>query len=141
MDYVTLANELINMRGSRPQVRFDRKLGKVIKGEMFVLNYLRNHDNQAHPKNLSDEMVVSTARVAVILNHLEQDELIMRFPDPTDNRQIIVQLSEKGIALLEKHHQEIVKYMVKILEKLGEEDAREYVRIQKKMMQILSERG
>lgn len=139
MDYAVLADELINMRGSQPQIRFDRKLSKIMKGEIFVLNYLKHHGNQAHPKNLSDEMIVSTARVAVILNHLEQEQLIVRFPDAQDNRQIIVQLSEKGVALLEKHHQEIIRYMVKILEKLGEDDAKEYVRIQKKMMQILSE--
>ena len=63
----------------------------------------------------------------------------MRIPDPTDNRQVIVRLSEKGIELLEKHHLEVVRYMAKILENLGEEDAREYVRIQKKLMNILSE--
>ncbi len=116
MDYETLAEELVNMRGSRPQIRFDRKLSKVMKGEIFVLNYLKNHDNHAHPKDLSDEMMVSTARTAVILNHLEQDGLIMRIPDEKDNRQIIVRLDEKGISLLEKHHQEVVMYMVKILE-------------------------
>lgn len=139
MNYNIMAEELVNMRGSRSQVYFDRKLSKLMKGEMFVLNYLKHHDNQAHPKNLSDEMIVSTARIAVILNHLEQDKLIMRIPDPTDNRQIIVRLSEKGIELLEKHHLEVVRYMAKILENLGEEDAREYVRIQKKLMNILSE--
>lgn len=140
MNYDILAEELVNMRGSRPQIRFDRKLSKVMKGEIFVLNYLKNHDNHAHPKDLSDEMMVSTARVAVILNHLEQDGLIMRIPDEKDNRQIIVKLGEKGISLLSEHHQEVVRSMVKILERLGEQDAQEYVRIQKKLMGILSER-
>ncbi|MGN1482031.1 MarR family winged helix-turn-helix transcriptional regulator [Porcipelethomonas sp.] len=139
MDYDLMAEELVNMRSSQPQIRFERKLSKVMKGEGFVLNYLKNHNNQAHPKDLSDEMVVSTARIAVLLNHLEHDQLIMRFPDSRDNRQIIVKLSEKGVSLLEEYHQETVKYMVKILEKLGKDDAAEYVRIQKKLMGILSE--
>lgn len=139
MDYGTMAEELVRMRSSQPQIRFERKLSKVMKGEGFVLNYLKNHGNQAHPKDLSDEMVVSTARIAVLLKNLEHDQLIMRIPDAKDNRQIIVKLSEKGIALLEEYHQETVKYMIKILEKLGKEDAREYVRIQKKLMGILSE--
>ena len=134
-----MAEEIVNMRGTRSHICFDRKLSKTMKGEMFVLNYLRNHNNQAHPKNLSDEMIVSTARIAVILNNLEKNQLITRTPDSEDNRQIIVKLSEKGVALLEEHHQEIVKYMTKILQKLGKTDAREYVRIQKKLMRILSE--
>ncbi len=139
MDYCSMAEEIVNMRGTRSHICFDRKLSKTMKGEMFVLNYLKNHNNQAHPKNLSDEMIVSTARIAVILNNLEKNQLITRTPDSADNRQIIVKLSEKGIALLEEHHQEIVKYMTKILQKLGKTDAQEYVRIQKKLMRILSE--
>lgn len=139
MEYTILAEELLNMRGSQPQIRFDRKLSKIMKGEIFILNYLKNHGNCAHPKNLSDEMVVSTARTAVLLNHLEQDALILRVPDPEDNRKIIVKLSEKGVALLEKHRKEVLNYMTKIMEKLGEKDAREYVRIQRKLIGILAE--
>ena len=88
-----MAEEIVNMRGTRSHICFDRKLSKTMKGEMFVLNYLRNHNNQAHPKNLSDEMIVSTARIAVILNNLEKNQLITRTPDSEDNRQIIVKLS------------------------------------------------
>ena len=81
----------------------------------------------------------TTARTAVILNHLEKGGFIARIPDRNDNRQIIVCLSEKGVEMLEKHHREIVKYMVKILERLGEKDAMEYVRLQKKLMSAISE--
>ena len=139
VDYTCLADELINMRGSRQHVSFDRELSKAMKGEIFVLNYLKNHGNKAHPRELSDEMIVSTARTAVILNHLENDGLIARIPDSNDNRQIVVCLSKKGVEMIEEHHKEIVSYMVKILERLGEEDAKEYVRIQKKLMNVISD--
>lgn len=139
MDYEKLANEIINMRGSRQHVSFDRKLSDVAKGEMFVLNYLKNHGNKAHPKELSDEMIVSTARTAVILNHLEDDGLIERVHDDTDNRQIFVCLSLKGIEVIQEHYNNVIRYMVKIFEKIGEKDAREYVRIQKEIMKAISE--
>ena len=140
MDYYTLAEELIGLRSSRPRIDYERKLSKAVKGEIFVLNYLKNHDNRAHPKELSDEMLVSTARTAVILNRLEQEGLISRIQDSADNRQIIVRLSDKGLSLLEKHRQEVIKYMEKIFEKLGEDDAREYLRLQHKLISILSEK-
>lgn len=38
-------------------------------------------------------MVVSTARIAALLNRMEEKGLISRLPDPLDNRQIIVSLS------------------------------------------------
>ncbi|MGN0379286.1 MAG: MarR family winged helix-turn-helix transcriptional regulator [Butyrivibrio sp.] len=139
MDYEKLADEIINMRGSRQHVSFDRKLSDVAKGEMFVLNYLKNHGNKAHPKELSDEMIVSTARTAVILNHLEDDGLIERVHDDTDNRQIFVCLSLKGIEVIQEHYNNVIRYMVKIFEKIGEKDAREYVRIQKEIMKAISE--
>ena len=139
MDYEKLADEIINMRGSRQHVSFDRKLSDVAKGEMFVLNYLKNHGNKAHPKELSDEMIVSTARTAVILNHLENDGLIERVHDDTDNRQIFVCLSLKGIEVIQEHYNNVIRYMVKIFEKIGEKDAREYVRIQKEIMKAISE--
>ena len=139
MDYEKLADEIINMRGSRQHVSFDRKLSDVAKGEMFVLNYLKNHGNKAHPKELSDEMIVSTARTAVILNHLEDDGLIERVHDDTDNRQIFVCLSLKGIEVIQEHYNNVIRYMVKIFEKIGKKDAREYVRIQKEIMKAISE--
>ena len=139
MDYTYLADELINIRGSRQHISFNRKLSNVMKGETFVLNYLKNHGNKAHPRELSDEMLVSTARTAVILNHLERDGLIDRIPDNKDNRQVVVCLSKKGIDLLEQHYKETIAYMVKVLEKLGEQDAKEYVRIQRKLMNAISD--
>lgn len=139
MDYYSLAEELIGLRSSRSRIDYERKLSKAVKGEVFVLNYLKNHDNMAHPKEISDEMLVSTARTAVILNHLEQEGLISRSQDLSDNRQIIVRLSDKGLSLLEEHRQEVIRYMEKILERLGEEDAREYLRLQHKLIGILSE--
>lgn len=139
MNYETLADEVINMRGSRQHVSFDRKLSDVVKGEMFVLNYLKNHGNKAHPKELSDEMIVSTARTAVILNHLEKDGLIERIHDDTDNRQIFVCLSHKGVEVIQEHHNDVIRYIVKIFEKIGKNDAGEYVRILKEIMKAVSE--
>ena len=140
MDYEELADEIINMRGSREHVSFDRKFSDVVKGEMFVLNYLKNHNNKAHPRELSDEMIVSTARTAVILRHLEEEGLIERIHDDKDNRQIIVCLSVKGVKVIEAHRREMIRYMVSILEKIGEKDAMEYVRIQKEILDVITEK-
>lgn len=139
MEFVVLATELMELRSSQPRMLFERKLSRLTKGEMCVLKYLRNHGNCAHPKNLSDEMLVSTARVAVILKHMERDGLILRIPDGLDNRKTIVQLSGKGTALLEQYQQEILRYITRIMEKLGKQDAEEYIRIQKRLVGILAE--
>ena len=134
MDYQSLAQQLIDLRASREHISFDREISKVMKGELFILNYLYNHGSKAHPRELSREMLVSTARTAVILRNLEKEHLIERIPDENGNRQVFVVLSDKGTKLLEERHQKAVEYVVDILKRLGEKDAEEYVRIQKKLM-------
>ena len=142
MDYYELACELLGMRSSRPQICFDQTVSKLMKAEVFVLNYLQEHQSteaDVHPKNLSDGLVVSTARIAVILNHLEEKGLVYRVPDEHDNRQTIVRLSDRGQVILENSRQKLLEYMEKILQRMGEEDAKEYVRLQQKFVRALAE--
>lgn len=139
MDYYDLAEELIKARASMPHVREERQMSKMMRGEVFLLNYLAAHDNRAYPKELSRGMVVSTARIATILNHLEKQNLIIRTPDVKDNRQVIVTLTDAGLRVTQEYRREMLKNLVKMLEILGPEDAREYVRIQKKLLQGLAQ--
>ncbi|MDY4573678.1 MAG: MarR family transcriptional regulator [Intestinibacter sp.] len=109
-------------------------MSKLNQGGLFVLNYLVDHQKTAYPKDLSKSMVVSTARIATILNHLEKDDFITRTTDPKDNRQIIVKLTEKGDKYIQKQRDEMLQKVVKMLECLGPEDALAYIRIQKKLI-------
>ena len=93
MDYEALAGELLSIRGNLLQVPANQKLSKMLRGELFVLNYLDHREGKVHPKELSEKMAVSTARIARLLNHMEEKSLVIRQPDPGDSRQIIVQLT------------------------------------------------
>ncbi len=137
MDYSELACELLGLRSNRRHIRYGQTIAQLMKPEVYVLNYLQDHQNmntKVHPKNLSDELLVSTARVAVLLNHLEEKGFVYRVPDDHDNRQTVVMLSEKGRAILQKYRQEFMAYVEKILQRMGEEDAKEYVRLQEKFV-------
>lgn len=138
MDYYDLANELMKMRSCTPEIQPEREISKSGKGELCVLNYLFDHNKAAYPKELSKGMMVSTARIAVILNHLEQARMITRTADPEDNRQIIVSLTRNGMELCEKKRNMMRGHLIYMLKQLGPDDAREYVRIQKRLMQIYS---
>ena len=43
MDYTALANELLGVRVNLLQVPASQQLSHIVKGEMFVLNYLVTH--------------------------------------------------------------------------------------------------
>lgn len=133
MDYRALAEKLIDQKSSTYQILVDRTFSKIVQGEMFVLNYLYCHNSAAYPKELSCAMAVTTARIAKVLNELEQNGLIKRNPDPADNRQVIVNLTDKGFAEIENKRCQFLKLIAQSLEQLEPEEAEEYIRIKAKL--------
>ena len=138
MDYRSLANELLGIRAGMLQIPANRKLSELVKGEYFVLNYLLTRKHAVYPSELSQQLVVSTARIAALLNHMEEKGLIARTADAEDNRHIIVNLTSKGTDTIRKKRKEVADVVAQTLEQLGEDDALEYLRIQKKLIQIYS---
>ena len=133
MDYTALANELLGVRVNLLQVPASQQLSQMVKGEMFVLNYLVTHETIIHPKELSEKMAVTTARIASLLNHMEEKKLICRYPDPDDSRQIVVVLTQRGKEEIGKIRSRVLSFVSAMLEELGPEDAEAYIRIQKKI--------
>lgn len=136
MDYTELAIQLIDMRASAPQIKMERTMSQIARGEVLALTYLAANGNRAYPKDMSKALMLTTARVAAMLKSLEGQDMITRTPDPADNRQVIVCLTEKGIALVEERRTGMIHSVAKMLEALGEEDAKAYVRIQAKLVEL-----
>jgi len=96
MDYEDLAKEFIqNMRAAQTAGR-QRSLQEGIRGETFVLYFIKENQGRTAPSQISDGMGVSSARVAMALNSLEEKGMITREIDVEDRRKIIVKLTEKG---------------------------------------------
>ena len=102
MDYSLLAGQLLSVQANLLQVPAYQQLSKMVRGELFVLNYLATHKTAIHPKELSKKMAVSTARVTFLLHHMEEKGLIARSSDLSDNRQIFVRLTENGVNAIQK---------------------------------------
>ena len=138
MDYTVLALELIDIKAQMLQIPTDRALMDFVKGELFALNYMMVHAAPVHPKDLSRALAVSTARIAALLKHLEAQGLIIRMPDPEDNRQCNVRLTAAGAALILEKRKGLLSSLAQALELLGPEDAAAYLRIQKKLLYHLT---
>ena len=134
MDYSSLANELLEIRANLLPVPATQQLSQMVKGELFVLNYLLLHEGMIHPKELSEKMAVSTARIANLLNHMEEKHYIERCHDTSDSRQIIVRLTEKGRESIQNTRRKVLQSVAAMLEEIGPEDAENFVRIQKKIL-------
>ena len=138
-EFYELAAQFLNMRRSLPYVKFDRKISKKKKNEICILNYLEMHNGEAHPKDLSNEFIISTPRMAVLLKQLEEKGYIARIADNNDSRQTIVKLQPKGDMFFENENLETINFLSKFFKRLGTDDAREFVRLYLKLMNFVAE--
>ncbi len=135
MDYRAVAIELLDIRAKLMQIPIQKSVNEFTKGEFAALDFLYKNHGKAYPKELSRNMNVSSARIAVILKSLEAKGLIIRTSDAGDARQIVVVLTESGSSILLKKRKTIIASATSLLEKLGEEDTLNLLRIQKKILE------
>ena len=137
MDYSALANELLEKTKSLRRAKPQKNMDVSMQGEAFVLHYLANRDEGVLPGEISNEMRVSSARIAQALNNIEKKGWITRRIDTQDRRRILVDLTPEGKAAAQRHRQAATDFAVKMLSMLGEHDAREYVRITGRLAEML----
>lgn len=106
-----------------------KKVDETMQGEAFVLVYAKMRNGCILPSEIGNEMNISSARIAAVLNSLESKGLITRKTDPNDRRRVPVELTQKGKALGEQYYHMILGVTTRMLSALGEHDARELVRI------------
>jgi DNA-binding MarR family transcriptional regulator len=107
----------------------------IITPEIVTLMCLDQKCNST-PKEISQYLGVTPARVAVLLKSLEKQGLIDKRPQDEDKRFFVVCLTKQGVELLAQRKENFVFNMCALLQDLGEEDAANYVRIMKKVINI-----
>ncbi|NLY08710.1 MAG: MarR family transcriptional regulator [Tissierellia bacterium] len=136
MDYLELANQFLHYMHIFKGYGHQKKIDETMQGETFVLLYIMRKRRMVLPSEISNEMNISSARVAAILNTLENKGFITRQIDQSDRRQILVDLTVAGKEVAEAHHKKVVSGTAKMLEFLGENDSGELVRIMGKLAEI-----
>ena len=129
MDYSELAEELFeNMIAANKSSSFS-KLLKTIHGEMLALHLIDIHDGDITPSEISKIANTSTARITAELNSLEKKGFIAREIDSNNRRRVLVRLTPDGEKVTREHHQHVLEETEELLSKLGERDAKVYIRI------------
>jgi len=136
MDYEALAIEMLGKMQALRKTRPQKHINESLHGEAFVLHYIAQRGGNVLPGEISGEMNVSSARVAVALNSLESKGLITRQIDTSDRRKILVRITPEGKALEEKHQRIVIEGAAKLLALLGERDAVEYIRITGRLAEL-----
>ncbi len=151
MDYNKLAEHFYHETYQLKKYGHQRIIDESMQGEIFTLLYIksRNTENKntenkntksintlVTPGDISEEMSISSARVATILNNLEKKGLVERKIDTIDRRRILVALTRKGEEQAENSNRKVINQIEKMLKLLGEEDAKEFVRITARIVDL-----
>ena len=139
MDYTQKASDLLEVMQSFRKVKTQINFFEHLQGEMFVLYFIAFHDIKTLPGIISKEMNVSSARVAVALNSLENKGLITRQIAEDDRRKILVEITPAGRVFVQEHNHLMILQLSRLLEKLGENDANELYRLVTRLVEVIPE--
>lgn len=138
-DYNALAQEMVaTLEATNHRPPHD-ELSQAIRGEMAVLRLLDKEKRQLLAGEISRRLNMSTSRIAAVLNSLEKKGMIVRCTDPGDRRRVSVALTESGKAFCRERREEALCKFSRLLERLGKEDARQFVDLLKRVFVILDE--
>ena len=115
------------------------KVEEADRGTGFVLAYLEEANGEVFAGDLAREMKVSTARIAALLNRLEEKGLVERRRSASDARCTIVKITPQGTAYTAEIRERILNRVEVLLDKVGKEDLTEFLRICKKITQALDQ--
>jgi len=104
--------------------------------QQLKLREERGESGGAWLAGIGEYLRVSKAAVSQMLGALEKRGLITREPDPSNRRTIIVKMTKKGNEMIGDFEREFDRYLVMLIERFGENDTREIIRLIYKFMGI-----
>ena len=117
----------------------DLKMSGFAMLKQLQLREERGESGGAWLSEMSDYLCVSKAAVSQMLGVLEGRGLITRETDPENRRTIIVKLTDDGSAMIERFEKRFDSYIGMLIERFGEEDTREIIRLIYKFAGIVEE--
>lgn len=124
------------MYDARPK-NFVQEVDTKSRGLQMILIYLSKCTGEVCAGDLSKEFHVSTARIAVAIKNLLSKGFIETAASATDKRKVVVRITEAGRAEVERSIQEMVCFIKFLLQGIGEDDLKEFLRIFAKVNALL----
>jgi DNA-binding MarR family transcriptional regulator len=95
--------------------------GNVSFAQFFLLGYLANEDFLTMT-DISKKMGHSTAAATGLVDRLEKLGYVQRLHASDDRRKVMVQITRKGIDLVERMREDIVANLVEVMDSLDDDE-------------------
>ena len=96
---------------------------------MLLFDKSRGETHSLTPAQLAEQSGVTRATMTGLIDTLERDNMVTRRPDPSDRRQLCVELTAEGLAFLHRILPEHFRRIGTLLSPLSEADRRTLVRL------------
>ena len=138
MKYDKMLNDFFDKIQSHSRCSFEKLFSNFNKGELGVLRHLNSIKKEISSGEISNNLNVSTARVASILKSLESKHLILRKNDSDDKRKILIDITDEGVKLMNNINNEVSKRIEYLVNKIGLVDFEKYLDLTLKISDILN---
>lgn len=113
--------KFMNMMDQMHPIRDFSKIDTTKAGIGAVMRFLNESERPVTAGKISEQIRVSTARVAVLLKKMEAKGLIIKKSHDRDARITMVCLTEEGEKIIREIHQSMRKNVEKMIDQIGAE--------------------
>lgn len=136
MERDTLAENLMAAFDSINRQALFESMKATFKGENLMLAMLMKMGGKATPGELIKYTECTAARLTAIAKSLETKGLVNRIQNAEDKRSTIIEMTTDGITKFMNLQKEATESVFNLIEKLGERDAEEFVRLVSRLSEI-----
>ncbi|MEU8797809.1 MarR family transcriptional regulator [Spirillospora sp. NPDC048819] len=133
---ISIARLSRRLRTLRPTPGGDGARGPLSLTQFAALAAIERHGSMT-PRELADHEKVQPPSMTRVIAHLEERGLVARRPHPTDGRQVVLNATEEGSALLADERRRKEAWLAKRLGELTDEE-REVLRLAAPIIDELS---
>lgn len=107
--------------------------GQVSFPQFFLLGHIDSQSQSLSMSEIAEKMNHSTAAATGLVDRLENLGYVQRFHAANDRRKVLVKITKKGSALVERIRQDIVSNLSQMMELLPPDEQRAWLSIYEKI--------
>lgn len=127
---------LEKMENSHPK-NFFKKVNDTQAGIGAVLRLLSESGEEVTAGKISEELDVSTARVAVLIKKMASKGLVIKEQSLRDGRVTVVKLTEYGKDTVCKIREDLYQQIGQVIDNVGEERLLEFIAISNEIREVM----